>query len=308
MSRMEQATVETSDETRYGGHHAPLTKARLGLVLGALLLAACSGGDMATDGGTSDLEAPADGGIDADGDSSVVCTCDEESTCCDGCLPRTGWCHYDGGVYGQCQPTGQCGLAGVTPVTCIPPDPCHVVDLTALPTCAIVAGNEGGVCSDGDPATHRDRCSAGECAGELCPQDPCMARTWDGSICVGTPQPGEDCDDGNVTTHTDVCGADGVCRGTACECTSGPCCDGCFLRDAGHVCDPMRFVNAECQDFTGCGGGGSIVRRHYRQATCTGVSDACDGPFNNVYTSVPESCSSMGNSCSGTTPMCRPCS
>ena len=49
MSRMEQATVETSDETRYGGHHAPLTKARLGLVLGALLLAACSGGDMATE-------------------------------------------------------------------------------------------------------------------------------------------------------------------------------------------------------------------------------------------------------------------
>ena len=37
-----------------------------------------------------------------------------------------------------------------------------------------------------------------------------------------------------------------------------------------------------------------------------GSSAACDGPYTNVFTSVPETCGA-GASCRGAVPMCYPC-
>ena len=218
--------------------------------------------------------------VDNGHDNGAQCTCTGVSTCCDGCLPRAqlAWCHATGDQYGRCSTIGTCNTgAPGAPITCAA-DACHSVDESQLPSCVLVPANNGGDCSDGNATTFGDTCDAtGGCAGTSCVSSlPCIVRTWNGSACVSTPQTGTSCDDGNVSTHTDECQANGACEGTPCECASGPCCDGCFFRGTGHVCE-VRVVEDICSASPGgdCGMQGHFQR--HADVSCSGVSAACNG-------------------------------
>lgn len=243
----------------------------------------------------SDL--PLDQGQD---DEGTACTCSSVSTCCDGCQPRNAlaWCHGGGDQYGRCGTTGGCNLgAPGAPVTCAA-DACHSVDDSALPSCVLVPANNGGACNDGNATTFGDTCDAsGGCAGTTCVSSPpCISRSWNGSSCVSTPQTGTSCDDGNVSTYDDECQATGTCAGTPCECTSGPCCDGCFFRGTGHVCEAGRVVQTACGEGTGPSCGLRSVFSQLADVHCSGATTACNGSVVNRPGTVTTVCAA-GDGC-----------
>ena len=85
------------------------------------------------------------------------------------------------------------------------------------------------------------------------------------------------CNDDNPATYDEHCSS-GACVGTACECSSGPCCDGCHFRANTFKCIDDGHVRATCTgtDVYGglCSGMNTI---HYRigDRFCTGSSAAC---------------------------------
>ena len=278
----------------------------LGLAVAALLFTAC-GDDDTPDGGPdegiSELGVPQDlppldiGRLVDDGvDQRPICACTAATECCDGCAPINAgeWCSAGGDQWGKCSGiTGTCRRdAPDTPVTCAA-DACNDVDVTQLPSCALTPSAEklGNPCDDGSAVTFGDECVAGgACRGWICVDTPpCVSRSWDGTECVATLNAGADCNDGDATTHTDLCQSDGACRGTPCECTSGPCCDGCFFRGTDHVCEAMRPALSACSSGAGECGQRGIETRHV-SVSCSGASASCDGAEEAVLGSIVTTC------------------
>lgn len=256
------------------------------------------------DGALDDMGAEDAPALDAPGledqghDAGETCTCSGISTCCDGCAPRNPlvWCHASGSTYGRCSTLGTCNTgAPGAPVTCAA-DACHAVDESALPSCVLVPANNGGACNDGNATTFGDTCSAGTCAGTSCVSSPpCITRSWNGTSCVSTPETGDPCDDGNVTTHTDECQSNGTCAGTPCECTSGPCCDGCFFRGTDYVCE-VRTVQTACGEGAGPSCGLRSVFSQLADVHCSGGTATCSGSEVNRAGTVTTACAA-GNGC-----------
>jgi hypothetical protein len=75
----------------------------------------------------------------------------------------------------------------------------------------------------------------------------------------------------------------GVDLGPPCECTSGPCCDGCFFRPATYQCSdqvdgPATFATCALFNANVCGGAG-WPRIEYQSVDrwCTGNNAECIG-------------------------------
>lgn len=90
---------------------------------------------------------------------------------------------------------------------------------------------------------------------------------------------GMSCSDDNAQTYNDHC-ASGACVGTACECSSGACCDGCHFRAATFKCIDNGPVSATCSGMDVYGGLCSGLHRVTHQLGdrwCTGASSTCSG-------------------------------
>lgn len=65
--------------------------------------------------------------------------------------------------------------------------------------------------------------------------------------------------------------------GPSCECSSGPCCDGCHVRDWGFVAEVGIVVETYCSTAAACGAG-------IREASQSLVDHVCTGFGPNSYT------------------------
>lgn len=121
-------------------------------------------------------------------------------------------------------------------------------------------GHDAGV-DDAGPDAGCECSSTSECC------DSCHAIS-EGVTC-SSPEPG--------TGGTSTC-AGGRCLGEPCECSDGPCCDGCFFRPATHVCESeIVYANRCVTESEACPGyfdrlDESIGNRH-----CPGDADDCTG-------------------------------
>lgn len=188
------------------------------------------------------------------------------------------------------------------------------LDPDTLYSCAGGKSTASEVCANGcmsAPAGQNDACAP---EGGSCPNG-------DGLYCgesLGlTPGTLYSCT-GGVHEQTMVCpegcvdagaGNNDYCSDAACECNSGACCDGCFIRPASAVCDPNAEVMYECLGG-GCGGdiGAKSRARH-----CSGDSTACNGQVGdwsaqNLHADCSDSqtCSSGDSTCNEA-PMCTSC-
>lgn len=93
----------------------------------------------------------------------------------------------------------------------------------------------------------------------------------EGVVDAGTDAGPEDLGPGDV----------GVDTGPTCECSSGPCCDGCHFRPATHVCEAERVTAASCgaaqHPTPACQSGKYYAYRTVADVYCSGSSSACDG-------------------------------
>jgi len=81
--------------------------------------------------------------------------------------------------------------------------------------------------------------------------------------------------------RAELCGPSEACSWTAatctavddctCDCSSGPCCDGCRMLRADHVCDPAPLEERRCAS----GACGAAIQSREGLRHCTGVSDGC---------------------------------
>lgn len=65
----------------------------------------------------------------------------------------------------------------------------------------------------------------------------------------------------------------GVDSGAACECSSGPCCDGCHLRPATYACSVV--ITSGCTGNSLCQGRGRVAEVGTDTVYCTGLSESC---------------------------------
>lgn len=84
--------------------------------------------------------------------------------------------------------------------------------------------------------------------------------------------------------------------GSECECTEGPCCDGCDFRPDTYQCADDEVYNAKCLDAdaewcTSHAGRASILQ-DFQDVWCSGESAACDGETVHAK--------SVGGPCGGT--------
>jgi hypothetical protein len=91
---------------------------------------------------------------------------------------------------------------------------------------------------------------------------------------------GMGCSDDNAGTYNDTCN-NGACVGTPCECSSGPCCDGCHFRANTHICEDDVAIAGDCdgpydQVTASCGGTPSIILT-MGDRYCSGSSSQCSG-------------------------------
>lgn len=69
----------------------------------------------------------------------------------------------------------------------------------------------------------------------------------------------------------------GADAGSICACSSGPCCDGCHVRDWGFVAEVGVVVGTDCSATAACGAG-------IREASQSLVDHVCTGFGPNSYT------------------------
>ncbi len=114
-----------------------------------------------------------------------------------------------------------------------------------------------------------------------------------GEVCVPGQAECVTCDLGEVCV-------DGACQ-EPCECSTGPCCDGCYLLAAGTRCAEQAAIETGCPWGQGCG---SAVGFRSRDQMCTGESALCDGELGPWSTwDVDQECDST-TACGGDTPGC----
>ncbi|MSP92188.1 MAG: hypothetical protein EXR79_10370 [Myxococcales bacterium] len=219
--------------------------------------AACSGDDVAVQGGPSDALGAGgtvglDGGL-ADAAGATVPGKDAvgaDASAADASAPRAD----GGGAPGGCRPD-ECAIgdACVANQTVNPANPCQ--------RCLVLAGasnwtaaNEAQPCDDGNACTQSDACAAGTCAGLGLPcadASPCTADSCDATSgsCVHLPSAAT-CDDASACTVGDAC-ADGKCAaGKALACDDG---NPCTLDTCGPVvgCEAAAH-DAACDDGNAC--------------------------------------------------------
>jgi hypothetical protein len=77
---------------------------------------------------------------------------------------------------------------------------------------------------------------------------------------------------GGNTGRSNAAGSNG------CECSSGPCCDGCKFRAASHVCEELAVRSSECSTILAsetCNGKYVSIARVYHKKVCSGASAEC---------------------------------
>ncbi len=91
----------------------------------------------------------------------------------------------------------------------------------------------------------------------------------------------------------------------ACQCSSGPCCDGCHYRPSNYVCSSTTQTDYGCPWGTGCGADVGKRTRSVKRY-CSGSSSSCNGSVTygswSSY-SVYDNCSSS-ETCSDNDPTC----
>ena len=160
------------------------------------------------------------------------------------------------------------------------------------------------ICSDGNPCTTLDRCTAGFCLpkGVVDCDDlnPCTAEACEPeSGCVFTTQ-SMPCDDGNTCTLGDLC-VGGNCIGVPKHCEDGnPCTIGTCQPESGECVYP--FALGSCDDDNPC-----TQEDHCDAGACIGIptscddanectADACNGTDGCVHVVIDGSCED-GNAC-----------
>lgn len=77
--------------------------------------------------------------------------------------------------------------------------------------------------------------------------------------------------------------------GAPCECSSGPCCDGCRLFQSTHVCFDEEHSGCAHDSALNCPGLPDGIVHEWRRAFCSGTTTSCDGVVT-VYRSEYEAC------------------
>lgn len=73
-------------------------------------------------------------------------------------------------------------------------------------------------------------------------------------------------------------GMDAADAAPPCECSSGPCCDGCDFRPATHVCAVTHPFPSSCASSSSfCGGQARRLDLIENEVHCGGSSSACNG-------------------------------
>lgn len=178
-----------------------------------------------------------------------------------------------------------CTCAGVS--TCC--DGCH-------PRNGGMQCDDGLACKTSSTCQATGVCGAGATVTCSTPAEPqCQAATCTepGGCATASINEGWECNDGNAATYADLC-TGGACVGTPCECSSGPCCDGCHIRDTSHKCLEDGPVAAECygavtQVTVSCSGHTNI-RFTVGDRFCDGTSTACTGAAVPTATTIQGTC------------------
>jgi hypothetical protein len=245
-------------------------------------------------------------------DTTGTCVVGEPVMCGDpgpcgipACLPPEGICVYipinagdpcdDGDA---CTEADACddGLCRGRPRGCEDGNPCTSDTCEPQVGCVNLSLPDGSQCSDRDPCTRGDECTAGLCLGRerACnDRDPCTIDACDpvGGGCLNSPAPdGSPCNDRDPCTEPDQC-RDGVCGGTPRSCDDGNSCtlDGCT---AGTGCTHAGLPDgSDCDDrdpctrLDACAGG-----------VCTGRERAC----NDRNPCTDDACDSLTGACVNT--------
>lgn len=109
-------------------------------------------------------------------------------------------------------------------------------------------------------------------ATECC--DGCMPIN-EGATC-DSPRPGTGGDTGTCLG--------GRCEGAPCECSSGPCCDGCLYRPTDYVCERDRIYATRCvpTGITACPGYSPSIEESFGNVHCPGDASTCTGEIEHV--------------------------
>ena len=243
-------------------------------------------------------------GVCTDLCARVTCGAADQCHAAGVCNPATGACSnpavvngtvcMDGNpnTVGDVCTAGVCaGVDRCVGVTCTASDQCHVAGVCvdhATGACSNPAVVNGTVCSDGNPSTVGDVCTAGVCAGvDHCVGVTCAAsdQCHAAGVCVDhttgacsnpANSDGVACNDGSACTVTDTCTA-GVCGGVGTPCQNGATCSSsgsaavcaCAAGWTGPTC-------ATVSDFcaaTPCKNGGTCT------SGSSGYTCACAGGF-----------------------------
>ncbi len=91
-----------------------------------------------------------------------------------------------------------------------------------------------------------------------------------------------------------------------CDCTSGPCCDGCHFLPSNFICEEDVSTEYYCRDGTGCG---QDVFVHHEDRYCSGTSGLCTGALQWDQEALHDNCNetetcSPGESSCAFTPAC----
>ncbi len=165
---------------------------------------------------------------------------------------------------------------------------CVCVGVT--PCCdGCLARNLGIQCDDGLACTTGSTCgaagacgtgSAVSCAPPSEPECQSAMCAEPGGCATTNIREGMVCSDDNTQTYDDHC-ASGACVGTACECSTGTCCDGCHFRTPSFKCLDDGPIEGTCtgafdQVTPTCGGTPSVSLR-IGDRFCSATSSVCNG-------------------------------
>jgi hypothetical protein len=156
--------------------------------------------------------------------------------------------------------------------------------LVALVTLALGCGETQGVTDDAgsdaeavdlgglDVAVDDAGSDAGpEVDAGWCVSEPCIQRLNYFGECMDNVMTDFPCE-APAGTYDGVCSAAGVCVGTPCECSEGPCCDGCLL-----LAEDARCNMAPDEGPTICDGQDALWDLHFR--LCDGGESDCGDRF-----------------------------
>lgn len=108
--------------------------------------------------------------------------------------------------------------------------------------------------------------------GDVYRQRTCYTRGCSGSSCYSSSNTEQQ-------LYQD-CGTNQACQNgqcvNQCECTTGPCCDGCHYKTTAAICDTESSVEYGCPWGTGCGSDlGKRIQTRYKY--CSGYNATCSG-------------------------------